>query len=36
MLWANPADLPADTVGYTSAALAAIEEGANFTINGWD
>lgn len=36
MLWVNPADLPADTVGYTSAALAAIEQGADFTINGWD
>jgi 8-oxo-dGTP diphosphatase len=36
MLWADPGDLPADTVGYTTAAMAAIEQGATFTINGWD
>lgn len=36
MLWADPGDLPADTVGYTSVAIAAIEQGAIFTINGWD
>jgi 8-oxo-dGTP diphosphatase len=36
MLWADPGDLPADTVGYTAAAMAAIEQGTNFTINGWD
>ena len=36
MLWADPGDLPADTVGYTAAALAVIEQGAIFTINGWD
>lgn len=36
MLWADPSDLPAETVGYTAAALAAIEQGATFTINGWD
>jgi 8-oxo-dGTP diphosphatase len=35
MLWADPGDLPADTVGYT-AAMAAIEQGAIFTINGWN
>jgi 8-oxo-dGTP pyrophosphatase MutT (NUDIX family) len=36
MLWADPGDLPADTVGYTAVAVAAIEQGATFTINGWD
>jgi hypothetical protein len=36
MLGADPSDLPAETVGYTAAALAAIEQGATFTINGWD
>ena len=36
MLWAEPGDLPADTVGYTAAAVTAIEHGATFTINGWD
>jgi hypothetical protein len=36
MLWADPGNLPADTVGYTSAGIGAIERGATFTINGWD
>jgi 8-oxo-dGTP pyrophosphatase MutT (NUDIX family) len=35
-VWADPAALPADTVDYTAKAIAAIEAGRSFTMNGWD
>jgi hypothetical protein len=33
--WADPADLPADTVDYTAAVIAAVERGDTFALNGW-
>jgi 8-oxo-dGTP diphosphatase len=33
--WADPARLPPDTVGYTAAVIAAVEQGLTFTLNGW-
>ena len=33
--WADPARPPANTVPYTTAALAAITHGAPFSIDGW-
>jgi 8-oxo-dGTP diphosphatase len=36
LVWADPAALPADTVNYTAKAIAAIEAGRSFTVNGWD
>ena len=35
LLWANPDDLPNDTVDCTAAALGAIQRGATFALNGW-
>jgi 8-oxo-dGTP diphosphatase len=35
LVWADPADPPASTVPYTSAALAAITRGASFSLDGW-
>ena len=34
-IWADPAALPPDTVGYTAAVIAAVEQGLAFTLNGW-
>ncbi len=33
--WADPARPPANTVPYTAAALAAITDGASFSLDGW-
>ncbi len=33
--WANPDNLPTDTVDYTAAALRAIQRGTTFALNGW-
>jgi len=35
LLWANPDNLPTDTVDYTAAALRAIQRGTTFALNGW-
>jgi 8-oxo-dGTP diphosphatase len=35
LVWADPARLPSDTVGYTAAVITAIEHGLTFTLNGW-
>jgi 8-oxo-dGTP diphosphatase len=35
LVWAAPAALPPDTVGYTAAVIAAVERGVAFTLNGW-
>jgi 8-oxo-dGTP diphosphatase len=35
LVWADPADLPPDTVGYTAAVITAVEHGLTFTLNGW-
>lgn len=35
LIWASPARLPADTVGYAAAVIAAAERGAAFALNGW-
>ncbi len=35
LLWADPGNLPADTVEYTAAAIRAIQQGAAFALNGW-
>lgn len=34
-MWAEPARLPPDTVGYTAAVITAVEHGLTFTLNGW-
>jgi 8-oxo-dGTP diphosphatase len=34
-LWADPARLPSDTVGYTAAIINAVERGTTFALNGW-
>lgn len=34
-LWADPACLPSDTVGYTAAIIDAVERGTIFALNGW-
>jgi 8-oxo-dGTP diphosphatase len=36
LLWADPDSLPAQTVPYVAAAIARIQEGAIFALNGWD
>jgi 8-oxo-dGTP diphosphatase len=36
LIWANPWQLPPDTVDYAAKAITAIEHGSHFTINGWD
>ena len=33
--WADPSDLPPDTVDYTAAIIQAAERGGNFALNGW-
>ena len=35
LVWADPAALPPDTVGYAAAVIAAVEHGTAFTLNGW-
>jgi 8-oxo-dGTP diphosphatase len=35
LLWADPARLPPDTVGYTSAVINAVEHSTTFALNGW-
>ena len=35
LVWAAPACLPSDTVGYTAAVITAVEQGLTFTLNGW-
>jgi len=35
LVWADPLDLPADTVEYTAAILRAVCSGATFALNGW-
>ena len=35
LLWADPACLPSDTVGYTAAIINAVERGTIFALNGW-
>jgi 8-oxo-dGTP diphosphatase len=35
LVWADPARLPPDTVGYAAAVITAIEHGLTFTLNGW-
>ncbi len=35
LLWAHPARLPPDTVGYTAAIINAVERGTIFALNGW-
>lgn len=35
LVWADPADLPSDTVGYTAAIISAVERGTTFVLNGW-
>jgi hypothetical protein len=34
-IWADPGDLPADTVHYTAAVITAVERGSTLTLNGW-
>jgi 8-oxo-dGTP diphosphatase len=35
LIWADPSDLPSDTVDYTAAIIKAAERGDNFALNGW-
>jgi 8-oxo-dGTP pyrophosphatase MutT (NUDIX family) len=35
LVWADPGDLPPDTVDYTAAIIGAVERGDNFALNGW-
>jgi 8-oxo-dGTP diphosphatase len=35
LVWASPAHLPPDTVGYAAAIVTAVEHGIRFTLNGW-
>jgi 8-oxo-dGTP pyrophosphatase MutT (NUDIX family) len=35
LVWADPAHLPPDTVGYTAAIINAVERGTPFALNGW-
>jgi 8-oxo-dGTP pyrophosphatase MutT (NUDIX family) len=35
LVWADPAALPPDTVGYVAAVISAVEGGLTFTLNGW-
>jgi hypothetical protein len=34
-IWADPACLPPDIVGYAAAVITAVERGLTFTLNGW-
>ena len=35
LLWADPDNLPAQTVPYTAAAISRIQQGTTFALNGW-
>ncbi|HTR91695.1 MAG TPA: NUDIX domain-containing protein [Trebonia sp.] len=35
LVWADPAALPPDTVGYVAAVITAVDRGLTFTLNGW-
>jgi 8-oxo-dGTP pyrophosphatase MutT (NUDIX family) len=35
LVWASPAHMPPDTVGYAAAIVTAVEHGIRFTLNGW-
>jgi 8-oxo-dGTP diphosphatase len=35
LVWADPGDLPPDTVDYTAAIINAAARGDNFALNGW-
>jgi 8-oxo-dGTP diphosphatase len=35
LIWADPGMLPADTVDYAAAIIAAVERRATFALNGW-
>ena len=35
LIWADPARLPPDVVGYAAAVITAVERGLTFTLNGW-
>lgn len=35
LVWADPARLPLDVVGYAAAVITAAEHGLTFTLNGW-
>ena len=35
LLWADPGNLPPDTVEYTAAIIRAVEHGTAFALNGW-
>ena len=35
LIWADPARLPPDTVGYAAAVITAVGHGLAFTLNGW-
>ena len=35
LVWADPARLPPDVVGYAAAVITAVERGLTFTLNGW-
>jgi 8-oxo-dGTP diphosphatase len=35
LLWADPSNLPPDTVEYTAAIIRAVERGTTFALNGW-
>ncbi|MFG1626226.1 NUDIX domain-containing protein [Kribbella sp. NPDC049227] len=35
LLWANPDNLPDNTVPYSAAAIAQIQAGAQFSVDGW-
>ena len=35
LVWAEPARLPPDVVGYAAAVITAVERGLTFTLNGW-
>ena len=36
LFWADPDNLPPNTVDYTAAAVSQIQEGRGFSIHGWD
>jgi 8-oxo-dGTP diphosphatase len=35
LIWADPGDLPPDTVEYTAAIISAAQRGDNFALSGW-
>lgn len=34
-MWADPARLPPDVVGYAAAVITTVKHGLTFTLNGW-